>query len=107
MKKIIFATLLFFAFFSGCKCKKDKDTAAPFVTIISPTENQLFNVGDSIHVKFDISDDTRIEFAQISVADENQVQVGERRQLGQNYYAVGKNRFRKSESGLFELYVEG
>ena len=34
-------------------------------------------------------------------------QIGERRELGMTYYALGNNRFRKSESGLFELYVEG
>ena len=39
--------------------------------------------------------------------DQSQAQVDERKQLGKTYYAVGNNRFRKSESGLFELYVEG
>ncbi len=34
-------------------------------------------------------------------------QMGERNKIGKTYYGLGNNRFRKSESGLYELYVEG
>ena len=75
MKSTSYALLLFFSFFLGCKCKKDKDSTAPFVTIISPLENQIFTVGETIFIKFEIKDNTKIDFAQIAVSDENGIQV--------------------------------
>ncbi len=75
MKQVIFSILLVLAIIVGSKCKKEKDSRAPFVSFISPQENQSFTVGESIPVKFQVSDESPIEYAQISVLDENQVQV--------------------------------
>ena len=56
-------------------CKKDKDTQAPVVKIISPNENQNFMVGDTIQLNFEITDDTKIESVNISIIDENQIPI--------------------------------
>jgi hypothetical protein len=40
------------------------------------------------------------------VADKSALEV-ERRQVGENTFMVGKNWLRKSESGLWEMYIEG
>ena len=59
----------------GWQCKKDKDNNAPVVTIFSPDENQTYSIGETIHVKFKVEDETKIEFAQVAVSDENGIQV--------------------------------
>ncbi len=75
MKYIAVVFYFAFAFIAIPSCKKEKDTRAPYVNLISPIENQNFSVGESIPVKFEISDDTRIEYAQLSVSDLNGIQV--------------------------------
>ncbi len=74
MKQFVFSLLLSITLFGGCKCKKESDTQAPFVSFISPQENQSFTVGETIPVKFQVNDETKIDYVQISVLDENQQQ---------------------------------
>jgi len=40
------------------------------------------------------------------VADKSSIKI-KREKLGENFYGIKNNRFRKSESGLYELYIEG
>ncbi|MBL0049157.1 MAG: hypothetical protein IPP32_13815 [Bacteroidetes bacterium] len=75
MKQFVISILLIVTLFGGCKCKKESDTQAPFVSFISPQENQSFTVGETIPVKFQVSDETKIDYVQISVLDENQQQI--------------------------------
>ncbi len=46
------------AFLIAFACtKKENDTTAPVITIASPTENQMFNAGDSVTVSFTVTDE--------------------------------------------------
>ncbi|HRH01583.1 MAG TPA: hypothetical protein PLN13_05360 [Bacteroidia bacterium] len=67
---LLVATLVF-----SCRCNKDEDSTAPLVTMLSPFENQTFLVGETIPVKFTVSDESRINFVQITLLDENGIQV--------------------------------
>ncbi len=71
MKKWLCIGLLFIVLLAISACKKEKDKEPPFVSFISPLENQSFTVGDAIPVKFTIKDDKQISYAQIGLTDAN------------------------------------
>jgi hypothetical protein len=75
MKNYLGALLLLLLLSSFFSCNKEKDTKAPFVTIFSPFENQNFEVGGIIPVKFDVKDESKISFAEITLNDLDGIQV--------------------------------
>lgn len=57
-------------------CKKDKgDPNPPVVVFYAPNEGQHYNVGDTILVDFDVSDDKAINSVVVSFVDENLTSV--------------------------------
>ncbi len=73
--KIVFVYIFLANLLFSCRCNKDKDSTAPLVTVLAPLQNQTFLVGESIPVKFTVSDESPIEFVQIALLDENGIQV--------------------------------
>ena len=61
--------LLFTLGFSACKKQEADDI--PVVTYIKPNENQLFTVGDTVDVVFDVSSISNITSIQIALVDLN------------------------------------
>lgn len=57
-------------------CKKETDKVRPQITFHSPLENQFFNVYDQIEIKADITDETKITSATLSLVDANYLPVG-------------------------------
>lgn len=73
MQQNYFRLFLFlYAALSFFSCKKDTDESNPTITIITPVENQSFNVNDVVWVKASVSDDTKITAASISLLDDQQ-----------------------------------
>lgn len=75
ISKIFIVFFLVAVLVFSCRCNKDKDSTAPLVTVLAPVQNQTFLVGESIPIKFTVSDESRIEFVQIALLDENGIQV--------------------------------
>ena len=56
MKKILFISLILSAFVA-CKKKEEEATPVATISIATPTENQIFNAGDTLHVTGTVSAD--------------------------------------------------
>lgn len=72
MKK--FCYILTLSFFIGgilTSCKKDKNTAPPEITILSPNENSSFSVFDTLKVKAEISDENQLLSVSVQLLEEN------------------------------------
>lgn len=63
---IFFLSLLLVAF----SCKKVTDEMDPIIIIENPTENETYNMPDTILIKASVSDDEKIESIHIVVTDE-------------------------------------
>ncbi len=50
-------------------CKKEEDGEAPIVTILSPSENDIFNYGESIPIQVKVSDNEKIDRVIIEILD--------------------------------------
>lgn len=57
--KHLLITAMTLALATGCK-KNAPDTQPPVIQVISPTPNQVFNAGDSVHIRAQVSDNTEI-----------------------------------------------
>lgn len=57
MKNILYAFLLVSSSLFLGSCSKDGDSDAPTIEIVSPSENQVFETGDAIKMKFRIADE--------------------------------------------------
>jgi hypothetical protein len=58
-----------------CGCKKDEDTLAPIVNIISPYDNQSFEVSDTMAISAKVSDDVQLTAISVALVNENLVPV--------------------------------
>lgn len=56
-------------------CNKTEDEQFPVITFITPSENSIHNVLDTIHVEVNISDNVQILSVEICLVDENFVPV--------------------------------
>ncbi|HNX06675.1 MAG TPA: hypothetical protein PKL96_03765 [Bacteroidales bacterium] len=65
---ILLAALLFF-----CSCTKNNDTSAPSINIVSPLENQLFQVGDTVQLIADICDDRQLNYVSIRIVNSDYI----------------------------------
>lgn len=70
MKKIAFLLPLFLLVLAS-SCKREVDEEGPQVEWISPNEGQQYNVFDSIHVYFRLSDNNRLESYKVKLVDEH------------------------------------
>jgi ABC-type phosphate/phosphonate transport system substrate-binding protein len=70
MKKLA-VVLIAFAF---AACGKSDETA-PVVSVITPTDNQVFANGATVNVKADISDETGIHMVHLIVVDNNGLHI--------------------------------
>lgn len=62
--------------FLWASCKKDNsESTPPEITILEPTENSIFNVFDTVQVKFDVSDNDRLSNVTVSLLDASNVQA--------------------------------
>ena len=111
--KAVSRTLLllcaFSLFFSSCR--KDKDELSPKITVVSPYENQEFNVFDVIHVEATVTDNNKIDYINVSVTNENFIPVlsaipvdiqAKETNISLNYY-INDNFL---ESGKYYLHIE-
>lgn len=57
MRNILYAFLLVGTSLFLGSCSKDEDTTAPTIEIVNPLENQVFETGDAIKMKFRIADE--------------------------------------------------
>jgi Bacterial Ig domain len=53
----------------GCSKKDQSDHEAPVIQMISPTTNQVFQAGDSVHIRASISDNTEIHEVHLYVTN--------------------------------------
>lgn len=58
---------LFIVFLS---CQKEKDTSHPLITYLSPPENQIFSIYDTIPIEATITDDQTISYIRTRIVDE-------------------------------------
>jgi hypothetical protein len=72
MKDILFLFLISLFFLASCK---KQDTIAPEVEIISPIENQVFAVGDTVLISAIVSDNEIIKQIQVAIVNENRIPV--------------------------------
>jgi hypothetical protein len=71
--KFLLIIIFSIQFFS---CKKDRDTKAPEITVHSPFSNQSFSVYDNIPVSIEITDETKITEATMTLVDVNFIPAG-------------------------------
>lgn len=45
--------------------------------------------------------------SKISPPEVNEIQIGKREKVGENYYVLGDNWLKKNEQGIWEMYIEG
>ena len=72
-RHIIVVSALIACLFIGA-CKK-ADEVSPYISISSPAEGTLFNVFDTVHVSFEISDETNLQGATVELVNQNFVAV--------------------------------
>jgi len=76
MRNVILRNILIFVMFVQLfSCKKDTDENGPDITYSTPFDNQYFNVYDNVPVKAEITDQTKIVTANVTLVDENYVPV--------------------------------
>lgn len=56
-------------------CKKDEDTLSPVVNIISPYDNQSFNVYDTMSIYAEVSDDNQLTAISVGLVNEHMIPV--------------------------------
>jgi hypothetical protein len=69
-----YMNMRFVVFLACCllfACRRDGDTEYPTAQITLPVSNQVFHVGDTMHVKVKISDNQHLEYARFQLVDAN------------------------------------
>lgn len=79
-----------------CSCNNNIDTSDPRIKFISPAEDYLVNIPDTIDIEVEISDDRVIKTVAVSVVDENKIPL-----VQAKYYTPNTNHFYLQTS--FEL----
>jgi len=69
-------------------CKNNIDTSDPRINFISPAENYIVNIPDTIDIEVGISDDRVIKTVAVSVVDENKIPI-----VQAKYYTPNTNQF--------------
>lgn len=68
-------TLIFILLLQLFACRKEKDENGPEITFITPLDYDNYSTYDIISFKADISDETKIAMANVTLVDENYVPV--------------------------------
>lgn len=80
MKSIqyILSILFLGSIFTITSCNDKEDTEAPVITILSPSNNQTFSVGDTINIHFEITDNDELHHIDAELLDESDHQLWHR-----------------------------
>jgi hypothetical protein len=91
-------------------CKKGKDDQPPLISITSPTENQVFDVNDDIHLIGTISDETALKAVAVTLLNDQglpahvtlPIQIKSLQMTVDVHYLLDNNHL---ESGWYQLQV--
>jgi hypothetical protein len=75
MRKTVLFLLFLFPFLLISSCKKEVDENGPTLEWVSPNEGQQYNVFDSIHVYFRLSDERALEYWNVKLVNQQLVPV--------------------------------
>lgn len=66
--------IIFFLFFEClfimASCNDKEDTEAPEISILSPQNNEVFNVGDTINIHFEVTENDELHHINADLLDE-------------------------------------
>lgn len=68
INKLFILTLLGLSLFI-ISCDKNEDTEPPEITILSPQNNEIYNVGDTINIHFEITENDELHHIDADLLD--------------------------------------
>ncbi len=91
-------TIFFFLIIlSYAGCKKNKDTVAPVIDIVSPTANSSFEVHSSVEIQAHVVDDKKLDWVKFDIIDPDGKVV---------VYQVERSNLSANENLTVQLFIE-
>ncbi|OFX25853.1 MAG: hypothetical protein A2033_03125 [Bacteroidetes bacterium GWA2_31_9] len=70
--KSFFLIVIILIYFSSCK---KKENASPEISVSKPINNQIFMIGDTIHISGHVSDDVLVNSVSVSIVDAKSISI--------------------------------
>jgi hypothetical protein len=100
MKSLKYILLITFlgTLFMATSCNDEEDLEAPITTILSPSNNEIFSVGDTINIHFEVAENDELHHIIANLLNESGEKIWNRNMHDHSQLFVWKDQYIVNES---------